>query len=138
MNRHDLQRLTLERLKDADILLKAHRAPAAYYLTGYAVECALKACVARSTGVHDFPDLHRAKKSWTHDLTQLVKAADLKASLETEAAKDKDFAVNWALVKDWTSECRYDHSITLQKAIQLYDAVVRRKTGVLRWIRLHW
>jgi hypothetical protein len=35
MNRHDLKRLTLERLKDADILLKAHRAQAAYYLTGY-------------------------------------------------------------------------------------------------------
>jgi len=62
----DLYRLTAARLEDARILLHQNRAQAAYYLAGYAVECALKACIARKTALHEFPDMHHARKSCNH------------------------------------------------------------------------
>jgi len=43
------------RLKDAEVLLQKGRNEAAYYLAGYAVECALKACIAKQTKRHEFP-----------------------------------------------------------------------------------
>ncbi len=47
MNRKQLQRLAKERLKDAKALLARKRWSAAYYLTGYVIECALKSCIFR-------------------------------------------------------------------------------------------
>jgi HEPN domain-containing protein len=49
MNRTDFQELAEERLEDARPLLDAGRFSGAYYLAGYAVECALQACIARLT-----------------------------------------------------------------------------------------
>ena len=49
MNRADLQKLAEERLADAELLLANGRFGGAYYLSGYVVECALKACIAQLT-----------------------------------------------------------------------------------------
>ena len=46
MNRADFQRLADVRIDEAGVLLAAGRWSGAYYLAGYAVECALKACIA--------------------------------------------------------------------------------------------
>jgi HEPN domain-containing protein len=54
MNRTDLQILAEDRLKDAEVLLAKGRFAAAYYLAGYAVECGLKACIAKLTKAEDF------------------------------------------------------------------------------------
>jgi HEPN domain-containing protein len=56
VKRKDLQALANARLRDAEILLKNRRFDGAYYLAGYAVECAIKACVAKKTQRYDFPD----------------------------------------------------------------------------------
>jgi HEPN domain-containing protein len=50
MHRNDLMRLSRLRIREARVLLEAGEFPGAYYLAGYAVECALKACVASSAG----------------------------------------------------------------------------------------
>src|SRR2546425_2666201 len=55
MTRTDLQLLAEERLSDAQVLLANGRFGAAYYLAGYAIECALKACIAKLTKAEDFP-----------------------------------------------------------------------------------
>jgi len=55
MNRLDLQQLAWERSGDAQELLAAGRWSGAYYLCGYAVECGLKACIAKLSRLHDFP-----------------------------------------------------------------------------------
>jgi hypothetical protein len=47
MNRRDLQTLADLRVTDGEKLVDAGRFSAAYYLLGYAVECALKACIAK-------------------------------------------------------------------------------------------
>jgi HEPN domain-containing protein len=54
MLRRDLQRLALARVTDARVLFAAGRYDAAYYLAGLAVECALKARIARATARYEF------------------------------------------------------------------------------------
>jgi hypothetical protein len=60
MNRRDLQTLAKIRLKEAQALARLRLYDGAYYLAGYAVECALKACIARRTSRYDFPDKGRS------------------------------------------------------------------------------
>jgi HEPN domain-containing protein len=49
MTRRDFQALSATRLREARALLKTGNPEGAYYLAGYAIECALKACVAKKT-----------------------------------------------------------------------------------------
>ena len=56
MNRQDFQALARVRLEEAKALRDAGRPAGAYYLAGYTVECALKACIAKRTREHDFPN----------------------------------------------------------------------------------
>jgi hypothetical protein len=55
VDRKDLQELSTVRPKEAAALLKAGLFDGAYYLAGYAVECALKACIAKGTQRYEFP-----------------------------------------------------------------------------------
>jgi len=45
VTRDDFQKLANDRIADAKHLLEGKRWGEAYYLAGYAVECALKSCV---------------------------------------------------------------------------------------------
>ncbi|HYP39716.1 MAG TPA: HEPN domain-containing protein [Chloroflexia bacterium] len=56
MNRDDFRKLAGLRITEAKVLLDNACYEAAYYLSGYAVECALKACIAKKTRRFDFPD----------------------------------------------------------------------------------
>jgi len=49
VNRRDLQALSRIRLTEAKALLRLGHYDGAYYLAGYAAECALKACIAKLT-----------------------------------------------------------------------------------------
>ena len=77
MNRESLQQISRIRTQEANALLDAGCYPGAYYLIGYAVECALKACVARQVKRFDFPDKFLANKVFTHNLEKLVGLAGL-------------------------------------------------------------
>jgi hypothetical protein len=82
----------------------------AYYLAGYSVECALKACIAKATQRHEFPDKKKADLSYTHNLKGLLNVARL------EKAR-----------------------LTKPSAMWLFERMVGdRNHGVLRWIKLHW
>jgi HEPN domain-containing protein len=70
------------RLKEAKALLAAGFPEGAYYLAGYAVECALKACIARKTQEFDFPEKKRVNDSHTHDLGKLLVLAGLSEDLQ--------------------------------------------------------
>jgi HEPN domain-containing protein len=72
VNQKILQALADARVADARTLLNAKRFDAAYYLAGYAIECALKACIATKTERHDFPDKDFARDVYTHNLVDLV------------------------------------------------------------------
>jgi HEPN domain-containing protein len=55
MNRSSFRRVAARRLRDARALLRARCYSGAYYVAGYAVECALKACIARQTRATSYP-----------------------------------------------------------------------------------
>ena len=109
----------------------------AYYLCGYAIECAIKACIAKQTLRYEFPDKKKVNASWVHNLKDLVKVAGLQASLELEIQGDAQFEVNWKTVNDWSELSRYEVHTRLE-AEDLYKAVTDGKHGVLKWLRQHW
>lgn len=138
MNREDFQRISRQRKREAAALLDAGFYPGAYYLAGYSVECALKACIAKQTQRHDFPDKKLAAEAWTHNLEKLVQLAGVATDLDSAMNASPALKLNWTIVKDWSEADRYDLSITRAEARDLYAACTRRGTGVLSWIRARW
>lgn len=138
MNRNEFRRLAATRLDDARVLLQARRYAGAYYLAGYAVECALKACIARQTRRHDFPPPRRViEELYTHDLTRLVKAAGLTLDLQAQERADPEFGNDWLIVSRWSEQSRCD-SASRQLAIDFVNAIDDPDHGVLAWVRRHW
>lgn len=138
MNRSDFQKLTWERLKDAQALLQKHRYSGAYYLCGYSIECALKACIAKKTKKFDFPPERKSIENiYTHDFEKLIGAAELKVKLDKDIKSNKDLERNWAIVKDWKETSRYEE-YDQKKARDIYQAITDEKHGVLQWISQRW
>jgi len=137
MTRRDFQRLTRLRLSDARTLLKNGNNEGAYYLTGLAVECALKAAIARKTRRYDFPPEPKFLRDgvYVHDLNRLLIAAGLDKALDASAAANAQLKQNWIVVKDWAVESRY--IVAGLGAQTLYRAAAGRN-GVLGWLRQHW
>jgi HEPN domain-containing protein len=138
MNRSSFQEISKIRVKEASALLNASHYPGAYYLMGYAVECALKACVARQVKQYDFPDKNLAIKAFTHDLEKLIRVAGLAPDFEMDRKTNQILDLNWAVVKDWSEAARYELGITEAEARDLYSACTARKNGILSWIRKRW
>ncbi|NMD70152.1 HEPN domain-containing protein [Bacillus sp. DNRA2] len=129
MNRGDFQELALIRLRDAKVLLDNECYDGAYYLSGYVLECALKACIAKKTKEFDFPDKKITDKIYTHDLSKLISVIGIN--------RPDDLDVNWAVVKDWSEQDRYKKH-TQTEAQDIYEAVSDPNEGVLEWIKQHW
>jgi HEPN domain-containing protein len=94
MNKADLKKLAQMRYEDANVLHAGKRYSGAYYLAGYAVECALKACIAGNVKKGDFPDRETVNKSWSHNLESLVGIAGLGTELKGRIDHDQDFSAN--------------------------------------------
>ena len=137
MNRSDFQRLANSRIRESRILFNAGEYSGAYYLAGYSVECALKACFAKGVKRFDFPDKTRAGKVFTHKLTDLAELADLKKELSAATQLNVRLGSAWSEVCKWSEEKRYSVS-TRQEAEAILDAITRRKDGVLPWIKQRW
>lgn len=131
MNRVEFQELAIIRLHDARLLLENQRYDGAYYLTGYVVECALKAWIAKRTKEHDFPPSKKIiDKIYSHNLSQLLSVLG-----ETPP---EHIEVNWAVTKDWSEQHRYKIAHTEIEAKDLFLAVTDSEEGVLEWIKQHW
>ena len=130
------QRLTRMRLRDARVLIRNRNFEGAYYLTGLAVECALKSCIAKNTHRYDFPpDQAAIRDIYTHSLSKLVGAARLQGDLDAELRSNLPFRNKWDVVKDWDIKSRY--VIGGLNARDLYQAVAGRN-GVMQWLRRRW
>jgi HEPN domain-containing protein len=136
VDRKELQELSRIRLKEAKSLLQAGLSDGAYYLAGYAVECALKACIAKATRRSEFPDKRKADDSYSHNLKQLVRVASLDAHL-SEATLDPEFKNNWDVTQAWSEQSRYGRH-RRESAEALLEAVSNGRHGVIAWIKLHW
>lgn len=138
MNRAEFQQLSRLRLREARALMSGGHYQGAYYLSGYAVECALKACICKQFGRYEFPDRKLVNDSYTHDLEKLLGVAGLRADLEAEASVNLTFAASWNVVKDWSESARYDLAITHQDGRDFYRACTGRAYGILPWLRTRW
>lgn len=137
MNRNDFQQLAELRLREARALLAAGLPDGAYYLAGYSVECALKACIAKRTQLHDFPEKKLVNDSHTHNLKELLRLAELKTELDSVLDADPEMRSNLETVQDWSETARYQRKTVLD-TIALLTAIESQKGGLLPWIRQRW
>jgi hypothetical protein len=142
VNRAQLQKLVEVRVGDAAYLLVAQRWEAAYYLLGYAVECALKSCVLRyqhDTGAifADADYLKIVAGCWTHDVKRLLRLAGLERELGSACGANPALKGHWDVVALWSEGSRY-RLPTAAEARALYEAVTDEPNGVLQWIRARW
>ena len=138
MNRTDFQELADVRAAEAEVLFAQGMFEGAYYLAGYAVECALKSCIAKLTNQHDFPpDRQFTQDCYTHDIEKLVTSAGLKQSRQDAIDADPNFASNWVIVKDWNESARYERK-TQVEADALINAIIDPAHGVLQWLKQRW
>ena len=134
MNRMELQQLAELRVQEAKCLLSASLYDGAYYLCGYAVECALKACIAKKTREHDFPDLELVQGSYTYKLQKLIDVAGLEQVWRHHCDQNPTFRAYWNTVKDWRETGRYQRHDEF-KARALIEAVTDPQEGVLSWLK---
>jgi len=132
--RRDFQIVAEIRAREARVLANNGNEEGAYYLGGIAVECALKACIAKKTRRHDFPP-RDANKLYIHDLGQLLKLAELDTRLDKAMKRNRALNANWGVVQNWKFESRYETSGL--KGSDLV-AAVNSADRVLQWIRRRW
>ncbi|WP_252263613.1 DNA-binding protein [Paracidobacterium acidisoli] len=124
-------------MREARLLLKAGESSGAYYLAGYALECGLKARIAGNIPRHTFPDRKLANDAYTHDLTRLIKLANLSDILSERAGKDPVFQQNWLLATRWSEASRYS-IYTEQDCRDFLNAIAEKRHGVMSWVKQHW
>jgi hypothetical protein len=124
-------------LTEATALLRLGLFDGAFYLAGYAVECALKACIAKGTRKGEFPDKKKVESSHSHNFLQLIKVAGLDEACLQRAGKDPAFQSNWDFVQSWSEQSRYRRH-RQESARALLAAVSDRRHGVITWIKQQW
>lgn len=134
MDRADWQRLSLARQRESAILLDAGAYAGAYYLIGYAVECALKACIVKALPAQSMPDRKLSNAFYSHDVEQLLALTELRGDMIADPAR----RLNWNEAKDWNEQARYRGDIAAEDAQSLYRACTETEKGVLAWLRKSW
>ncbi|MBX9677972.1 MAG: HEPN domain-containing protein [Gemmataceae bacterium] len=142
MDRKGFQLLAKSRLKDAKALLDKKRWAAAYYLCGYVLECALKACLLRHIGewaaLFGDPEYPRRLAACrTHDLGLLVHLAGLDAAFGQARGTNSNLQDYWAQAKDWNEASRHEER-TEAEARSLFEAVSHTFDGVFKWFQAYW
>ena len=131
----DFQKLADMRVREAKVLLDAGEWDGAYYLVGYAVECALKACIIKRLNTSDlWLEKSFLDKLYTHDLPQLLKTADLESEMRLSGPVD----LRWADVKDWSEKSRYEIGKDEVLVRRFFEAITDPAEGVLQWIKSRW
>jgi len=137
LTKTDLERLAQLRLDDALILLHASRCSSAYYLAGYAVELALKACIAALVQPNTIPDKAFVNSVYTHNLNSLLSLAGLRPEFDHDSNADLQLATYWAIVSNWSEDSRYQLWDPFAAA-SLLEAVHEPNHGVFQWVKKHW
>jgi hypothetical protein len=97
----------------------------------------LKACIAKQTGLHDFPDKGFVQKVHCHNLNDLLGLADLKTQFDQDIKTNSNLRIYWEIAKDWKETTRYEQK-SEPEARKLYHAVTDAASGVLPWIKQYW
>ena len=136
-NRTDLQINALKKLDDAVALVQIRSYSNAYYISGYAIELGLKACIAEQISVETIPDKDIIKGILSHDFVALLGLAGLADEHKAMKKRDLRFAANWAIALQRSPDARYDSS-GHDAARSLIEAISEPKSGILTWIKTYW
>ena len=134
MQRSDFQKLAVLRLREARFLLDSGFYDGAFYLAGYAIECALKACIARKVRRYEFPPKD-ARDLYSHDLIALASRAEVLDLLKNGSP---EAVANWTIVSKWHEQERYNSGGSEARAMELITAIADKRDGVLACLRKHW
>lgn len=115
-------------------MLAAGEFDGAYYIAGYAVECALKACILVRLSNFWTDDKKFMERCYTHKLTDLSQIADL----DTELKAAGPVAANWLIVKDWSAQSRYELGKLERDVRKFYEAITDPTDGVFQWLKARW
>jgi len=137
LTKTDLEALASTRLDDALFLFQAGRASSAYYLAGYSVELALKACISKAFQPDTIPDKTFVNELYTHSLAKLLGTAGLTAPFESDSKLDPRLAASWGIVSNWTEASRYSLWDSVS-AGSLIVAIADVDHGVFQWVKKHW
>ena len=138
MNRNDFQNISKLRVHEAKQLLDRQCYDGTYYLLGYAIECAIKSCIAKQTKKYDFPSRTVSQDCYNHDLKKLLQTAGLWQKLSDDIKVNEPLSDNWAVVKDWNEASRYFVGVSEKQARDFYSACTSKKNGVLSWLKKLW
>ena len=137
LSKNDLQKLAQAKADDALLLFHHGRFSNAYYLGGYSVEFALKACIAARMQEHTIPDKNFISEVFVHNLVRLVNLAGLTRELKEQEDLRPIFHANWGIVTKWNERKRYD--VTDRSTTQFFlEAIGNPDDGVLPWIQRYW
>ena len=136
LTRKHFQLLAQLRADEAAVLVRNRKKMGAFYLGGLAIECALKACIAKKTRRYEFPrDRKYVDKVYSQDLSELLKLAGLNDQLDQDLKSNRNLATNWGVVKSWNIDSRYEASGLKGSDM---NVAVNSADGVLQWIKLRW
>jgi len=138
LNRAALQQLADIRIIDARALFVTGHFSGAYYIGGYAIECAIKSTIASLVREFDFPDKRFATAVWTHRLVELMAHSPLVERFKTERNASTALQASWSLCIEWNEDVRYEKETSRQRASDFLDAIDHPTNGVLTWLRKNW
>jgi len=130
IDRTELRKIARERLKDAEVLLKAGRYDGAIYLGGYVVEIALKSRICKILKWKGFPQTRSEFQNFqsfrTHDLDVLLSLSGAEDKIKTK------YLAEWSAVATWDPEARYNPIGSASKTdAELLIEAARKLLGVL-------
>jgi HEPN domain-containing protein len=133
-DRATFQQLAELRLAEAQLLLEKGLPSGAYYLAGYAVECALKSIIATGFRANEIPDKSLVNSVYTHNLKDLLNLAELKSPLDEAMSENPDLRESWTTVSNWSEHSRY-RTWTADAAATMLEAVGAADKGLLQWLQ---
>lgn len=137
VSKDDLEALSEARIREATLLYQAGYHSGAYYLAGYAVELAIKACIAKNIRSGFIPDRPFVNRIYQHRPDELIGLAGLKEALTDDIKRDPQLGGNWGIACGWSEESRYSVWDAINAAA-LISAIADPEHGVLQWLKKHY
>ena len=139
ISKSDLKALSDLRIQEAKVLLENKQYSGAYYIAGYSVELALKACISSNFRADFLPDKKFVEKIYNkgHDLSNLIVLAGLRDDLDSEVKINPHFLGNWGVLNEWNEESRYRLWDAIN-ANSLYEAITHPTNGILQWLKKYY
>ena|SRR6185503_7875103 len=114
ISRIDLRKIARARLADSNILFANGRYDGAVYLSGYAIEVALKARICQTLKWSEFPASSKEFESYrslrTHDLDVLLHLSGIENKIKTNHLTD------WSIIATWDPQARYKSMSAVKRA----------------------